>query len=292
MELKGLEEKAGKLRLNGMKISENGEVIYEKYWEDDCRRNIYSASKSFTSAAVGIAVREGLISLSEPLTEAFGEDIPEEPDENLKAATVRDLLTMNLGQANGFLMGKQRPYIQEDDWVKAALKIPFVYKPGTHYVYNNVGPYLAGILVQRRCGCDLLEYLNPRLFKPLGIKRTIWETDPYGSTFGAGGLFLTVDELHRFGIMYLQEGQYNGKQILPKEWVDESTRKQSDSSEDPDGYGYLFWMGRYNSYYAYGKYGQKTMIFRDKNAVVTFMADNHDDQALMDAVYEDVYPNL
>lgn len=70
-----------------------------------------------------------------------------------------------------------------------SLAIPFKFKPGTHFVYNNVGPYLAGILVQRRAGCDLVSYLTPRLFSHIGIKRPTWETDPLGNSFGAGGLF-------------------------------------------------------------------------------------------------------
>ena len=92
--------------------------------------------------------QEGLLSLDEKLTEAFAEDLPKEVDENLKKATVRDLLTMCLGQEKGNLMGEQRPLYAEDDWVKLSLSLPFVYEPGTHFVYNNVGPYLAGILVQ------------------------------------------------------------------------------------------------------------------------------------------------
>ena len=93
-------------------------------------------------------------------------------------------------------------------------------------LYNNVGPYLAGILVQRRAGCDLTEYLMPRLFGPLGIWRPTWECDPLGNTFGAGGLMLTLSELHRFGLLYLNEGMWNGQQLISREWVKESTQQQ------------------------------------------------------------------
>lgn len=200
----------------GIKVTKDGDLINEWYSEPECRRNIYSATKSFTSCAVGFAVQEGLLSLDEKLTDAFPEDLPDVIDDNLKMATVRDLLTMCLGQEQGSLMGEQRPLYQEDDWVKMSLAIPFQYKPGTHFVYNNVGPYLAGILVQRRSGCDLVSYLTPRLFKHLGIKRPTWETDPLGNSFGAGGLFLTLSELHKFGLFYLNKGKWNGKQIYPK----------------------------------------------------------------------------
>ena len=118
MDLSNFVEKAKELNVLGFKVSQNGELIGEWYSEPECRRNIYSATKSFTSCAVGFAAQEGLLSLDEKLTEAFAEDLPKEVDENLKKATVRDLLTMCLGQKEGSLMGEQRPLYAEDDWVK------------------------------------------------------------------------------------------------------------------------------------------------------------------------------
>ena len=135
----------------GIKVTKDGDLINEWY------RNFYSATNSFTSCAVGFAVQEGLLSLDEKLTDAFPEDLPDVIDDNLKMATVRDLLTMCLGQEQGSLMGEQRPLYQEDDWVKMSLAIPFQYKPGTHFVYNNVGPYLAGILILHQGFLNILE---------------------------------------------------------------------------------------------------------------------------------------
>ena len=219
MDISEFIEVAKNLNVLGIKITKDGELAAEWHSEPECRRNIYSATKSFTSCAVGFAVQEGLIDLNEKLTEAFSGDMPENIDDNLKSATVRDLLTMCLGQEKGNLMGEQRPLYKEDDWVKMSLAVPFKYRPGTHFVYNNVGPYLAGILVQRRSGCDLVSYLTPRLFSHLGIKRPTWETDPLGNSFGAGGLFLTLSELHKFGLFYLNEGRWNGRQILSEQWI-------------------------------------------------------------------------
>ena len=279
VDLKEFEQKAADLRVLGMKISIGQDTVYEKYWDEDCRRNIYSASKSFTSCAVGFAVQEGLIDLDERLVDAFKENIPNNPDENLKKATVKDLLTMTLGQEKGFLMGKQRPRMEEQNWVKASLAIPFVYEPGTHFVYNNVGPYLAGILVQRRAGCDLLSYLTPRLLKPLGIRKTIWEVDPEGNTFGAGGLFLTLSELHKFGLFYLNKGKWNGKQLLNAAWIEESTKPS-----DTEQYGYLFWRGKYNSYRADGKYSQLSIVLPDADAVVSLVAECRKGEELTQAI--------
>ena len=272
-------EKAEKLNVLGIKVTQNDELVAEWHSEGECRRNIYSATKSFTSCAVGFAVQEGLISLDEKLTEAFSKDMPDFIYDNLKKATVRDLLTMCLGQEQGNLMGEQRPLYEEDDWVKMSLSIPFKYEPGTNFVYNNVGPYLAGILVQRRAGCDLVSYLTPRLFLHLGIKRPTWETDPLGNSFGAGGLFLTLSELHKFGLFYLNKGKWNDRQILSEKWIEEST-----SASDTEKYGYLFWRGEHNSFRADGKYSQISMVLPDKNAVISLVAECRKGEELMRAV--------
>ena len=292
MDLNQFVEAATPLRALGVIVSQNGQEIARHTWEPACRRNIYSATKSFTSAAVGIAVREGLLSLDEKLVDAFAEDVPEEVSENLQKATVRDLLTMCLGQEKGFLMGNDRPYYDDPNWARLALKQPFVYEPGTHFVYNNSGPYLAGLLVQRRAGCDLVHYLLPRLFSPMEIQRPTWETDPLGNNFGAGGLFLTLDELHKFGLLYLQEGSWNGRQLIPAEWIAESIKKQVENRRDPYGYGYLFWGGEHGSFRADGKYGQFTIVMRDKNAVVTITAESREADQLLAKVFEYIYPQL
>ena len=93
----------------GIKVTKDGALIYEWYSEPECRRNIYSATKSFTSCAVGFAVQEGLLSLDEKLTDAFPEDLPDVIDDYLKMATVRDLLTMCIGKEQGSLKVEQRP---------------------------------------------------------------------------------------------------------------------------------------------------------------------------------------
>ena len=99
---------------------------------------------------------------------------------------------MALGQKSPALMGEQAAVLKERDWVKYSLAQPFIRKPGSEFQYNNVGPYLAGILVQRRAGCDLVSYLTPRLFEPLGIVRPTWEADPLGYTLRRRGTFFSV----------------------------------------------------------------------------------------------------
>lgn len=287
MDLGRFVEETQPIGLLGVKVSQGDALIGEWRLEGECRRNIYSASKSFTACAVGFAVQEGLLSLSERLTDVFKNELPTDVSENLQRATVRDLLTMCLGQQEGSLMGDQRPLYEEDNWVKLSLSIPFTDAPGTRFVYSNVGPYLAGVLVQRRAGCDLVSYLTPRLFSHLGIKRPTWESDPLGNTFGAGGLFLTLSELHRFGLFCLNEGSWGGRQLLSPEWLRECARPQSS-----EGYGYLFWLGEYHSYRADGKYCQLSVILPDKQAVVTTVAECRNGKRFHRALYDKICAQL
>ena len=199
---------------------------------------------------------------------------------------------MCLGQEKAELMGAQRPVYEEEDWVKMSLALPFVYEPGTKFVYNNVGPYLAGVLVERRAGCDLVSYLYPRLFKPLGIARPTWELDPYGHVFGAGGLFLTMDELHKLGLLYLQNGNWNGKQLVPESWVKAATSKQVENDADSFGYGYLFWGAEKTPSAPTENTASGPSSVARKNAVITVVAECRRSPELMDAVFTEVFPQV
>ena len=290
MNIEKLENQQDQLRLLNLRVWQRGKILLSKDGEEDIRRNIYSASKSFTSLAVGIAEREGLLSLDEKLCDAFPKELPEKVGEYLEQATVKDLLTMGLGQDAPYLMGGQRVAMEEPDWVRYCLARPFVHRPGEVFLYSNAGPYLAGVLVQRRAGCDLVSYLTPRLFDHLGITRPTWEVDPQGYTFGAGGLFFTLSELHTFGQFYLQNGLWNGRQLLSPAWVKESTTKQVENGQQ--GYGYLFWGGPQGTFRADGKYGQLSILCRDKDAVITVVAECRDVPSLMDAIFDELYPQL
>ena len=290
MDLRKFESAIESLGVLGIRVSQGGELIAQRSWDEECRRNIYSASKSVTSCAVGFAVQEGLVKLSEKLVDAFPDDLPAHVGDCLAAATVRDLLTMCLGQREAALMGGQRPLYAQRDWVKLSLALPFEDAPGTKFVYNNVGPYLAGVLVQRRAGCTLVDYLPPRLFHHMGIQRPTWETDPQGMTFGAGGLFWTLTELHAFGQFCLQRGAWNGRRLLDGDWIDQCASKQVDNGAD--GYGYLFWRGANNSYRADGKYGQLSIVFPDRDAVISAVAECRQVEKLMDAIHAHLVPQL
>lgn len=263
---------AERLAVRGMRVYQNGELVASYQPEPEQRQNQYSGTKSFTSTACAFAIQEGLFSLEDHVLEHFAAYAPEKPSENLKKMKLRHLITMSMGFEKPMLMGAMRPKMVEKDWVKFVLNTNVVHEPGTVFQYNNAGPYLLGILIQRKAGMSLVDYLMPRLFEPLGIERPECENDPLGNTFGAGGLQLNVSEFAKLGLLYLQKGKWNDSQLIPESWVAEAGKPQilADEGDEEIGhhYGYLFWTMPDGAFRADGKYGQYCIVLPRKNAVV------------------------
>ncbi|HZJ57386.1 MAG TPA: serine hydrolase, partial [Clostridia bacterium] len=217
-------ENTKNIMINNILVLKDGEEIAAYNWEPEIRQNQYSVSKSFTSSAMGIAVGEGLLTLDDPVIDFLPEKVPDNPPDRLRRLKVRHLLTMGVGHDESHLMAEQRYTTEETDWVRLSLAIPMDFEPGARFVYSNVGPYLAGMIIRRLTGSDLRDYLMPRLFEPLGIWLPTWETDPLGNSFGSGGLMLKVSEIAKLGQLYLQGGQWEGKQLIPKQWVEEVSK--------------------------------------------------------------------
>ena len=185
--VRSVEEK--NLSLMGIIVRQHGELIAEHRWKPDERTNLRSVAKSVMSLAVGMAVEEGLLSLNETIAEAFAEVLPKNGyDEKLSRMTLWHLLTLTTGHAKGLLPPNRRDSI--DDWLGHILTQPVELEPGTRFVYNNAGPYLAGTLLKMRTGQQLTDWLRPRLFEPLGIKNPQWFVCPQGRQICMGGLFL------------------------------------------------------------------------------------------------------
>lgn len=290
--LEAFSQKAPEYHVLNILVYKDGQLLERADWDTEIRRNQYSASKTFTAMAVGIAKEEGLLSLDERLVDAFSQELPENPDENLQKATIRDLLTMCLGQEKGLLMGDSRPFLPEKNWVRYSLSHPFIYTPGERFVYSNVGPYLAGVLIQRRARMNLVDYLLPRLFTPLGITRPTWETDPQGLTFGAGGLFLSVSELGTFTQLLLNRGLWKGEQLISESWINEASAHHATPGHNPEGYGYLIWRGPESSYRSDGKYGQFGIVLPKQNAVIAVNAECRTERKLLEHLYATVFPRL
>ena len=256
--------------LHSFMLLRGGKVVAEGWWypyNPDSPHRLYSLSKSFTSTAVGLAVEEGLMSLDDLVLDHFPEEAPAEPDENLAAMRVRDLLRMNTGhlkeQADAFWS------TERDTWAESFLAVPVGLKPGTHFVYNTGATYMAGLMVQRLTGGTLIDYLTPRLFAPLGIEGATWQSDDEGYNVGGWGLRIRTEDIARFGQLLLQRGMWDGRRLLPEWWVAEATALQTANGSDPDsdwdqGYGYQFWRCRHNAYRGDGAFGQYCIVMPDQ----------------------------
>jgi CubicO group peptidase (beta-lactamase class C family) len=159
---------------------------------------------------------------------------------------------------------------------------PIIYEPGSHFMYNNAATYMLSKLISMKTGDCLSDFLRPRIFEPLGIKNVDWEKDVNGINYGLSGLFLSAHDLSKFGQLLLDDGMWNGRSLIPKQYIQEATTKQIDTSDfnEPfatadhrSGYGYQLWMNSYSgSYRLDGKYGQYVVIIPNQKAVVTYVS--------------------
>lgn len=278
--------------MHSFMLVRHGHVVAECWWNPQTSETSHilnSLSKSFTSTAVGLVVAEGKLNVEDPVLKFFPDLAPAEPSENLKAMKVKDLLTMSTGHDKEPKPGPQ------DIWVKTFLAHPVPHKPGTKFVYNSQATYTLSAIVQKVTGKTVLEYLQPRLFEPLGIKNPTWGTSPQGITLGGWGLFITTEDIAKFGQLYLQKGKWNDKQLVPQAWVEAATGKQVENGPKPNsdwgqGYGYQFWQCRHGAYRGDGASGQFCIVLPEQDAVIAITAHTGNMQAQLNLVWDKLLP--
>ena len=268
--------------LHSVMVLRHGVVIAEGWAAPYTRERphaMFSVSKSFTSTAIGFARAEGLLGLDDLVLDHFVDEAPVRPDENLRRMRVRDLLTMTTGHD----VAPDDEVFGQADWVRGFLAQPVPRVPGTHFVYNTPASYMLSALVQRLTGERVLTYLTPRLFEPLGIVGATWEQSPSGVDVGGFGLSVTTEDLACFGQLYLQDGRWDGRQVLPAGWAREATASQVVSGNGPagdgpardepssdwdQGYGFQFWRNREGGFRADGAFGQLSIVLPEQDMVV------------------------
>jgi hypothetical protein len=171
------------------------------------------------------------------------------------------------------------------------------HKPGTHFLYNTSATYMLSAVVQKATGMTVLDYLKPRLFEPLGIEHPTWETSPQGITTGGFGLSIRTEDIAKFGQLYLQKGVWNGKQLVPAEWVAAATTRQTSNGSNPEsdwdqGYGYQFWRARHGAYRGDGAFGQFCVVMPKQDAVVAITSGVKDMQAVLNLVWDKLLPAM
>jgi CubicO group peptidase (beta-lactamase class C family) len=295
-------DKSG-MEFHSIMIVRHGKVITEGWWKPYApalKHTLYSVSKSFTSTAIGFAVSEKRLTVNDKVISFFPADLPDTISPNLAALTVKDLLTMSAGQEKDPAV---TPKIRETNWVKAFLSVPIVNTPGSKFLYNSLGTYMLSAIIQKVTGQKVIDYLTPRLFAPLHIMGIDWEVDPRGTNTGGWGLRVKTEDMAKFGQLYLQRGMWEGKQILPKEWIDEATTQkilqspampqaERDTSDWQQGYCYQFWRCRHNAFRGDGAFGQLIVVLPGEDAVVVVTAETTDMQAELNLVWKHLLPVL
>ena len=288
--------------MHGFVLLRHGKLVAEGSWAPyatlDETHRLYSHSKAVTATAVGFLVDAGKLDLDERAVDILTDKVPAEPSENLRQLRVRDLLTMNAGAEKTDAERNDR----DGDWEKAFLANAIDGKPGLRFRYDSGATYLLGAIVERKCGQPMMEFLQQRLFGPLGIDK-VWTTfSPSGTPCGGWGMNMTTREMALFGQLYLQKGEWNGKRLLSEDWVSLASTRQTwsgkigvtgqDGSDWHQGYGFKFWRCRHNCYRADGASGQFTIVMPDQDAVLSIHAGIDNTQKELDLVWDYVLPAL
>jgi CubicO group peptidase (beta-lactamase class C family) len=292
---------ASRVELHSFMFLRHGKVIAEgwlKPYGPDYKHLLYSASKTYTATGIGLAVSEKRLKVTDKVVSFFPYSLPDTISDYIKELTVKDLLTMSVGQDP-----EPRSMGSGGDWIQSFLSARPVHKPGTIFMYNNMATFMLSAIVQQVTGQTLFEYLQPRIFKPLGINGIDWDLNPQGINLGMIGLRLRTEDLAKFGQLLMQEGVWNKKQLIPKEWVKEATSFKIESRGGSDrvpkeindwvqGYCYQMWRGRNNTVRLDGMAGQFVVLIPDKDAVVIFTANARDTQDELNLMHNYLIPAI
>ncbi len=286
--------------IHSFMLVRHGHVVAEGWWSPyvpDHPHMVFSLSKSFTATAVGLALNENYFSLDDAVLSFFPDEAPSEAVDLLKEMRVRHLLSMSTGHAIDTwsdMVGRS-----DGDWRKGFFSVPLSHPPGTHFVYNSGATYMLSAIVQKCTGMKLVDYLEQKLFEPLGIEGATWSESPQGITAGGIGLNIKTEDIAKFGQLYLQRGVWQGESVLSEAWVDAATAAQISNSDgvQPDwsqGYGYQFWRCRHNAYRGDGVFGQYCIVMPEQDAVLVMTGgvDVFDMQQPLDLVWELLLPEM
>lgn len=253
-----------KTDIHSVMVLRHGKVIAEIYpapFAPEYRHTMYSCSKTFVGVAVGLAIADNCLRLTDRVATFFPELLPDTVSANLATMTVRDLLTMTSGITPDWNMRNIHT-----DWIRTYLAKP-VKTPGKHFEYDSTCTYLLSAIVQKATGMTVLDYLKLKIFNPMHITDVAWEQSPEGFNTGGWGVYIQSESLAKFGLLLLNHGVWEGKQLIPASWVEQMMARQMDTGGD--GYGYHLWLCEYpGAVRADGALGQYVLIIPDKDMVV------------------------
>ncbi len=291
-------------RLYGVLVVKNGYLIAEEYFNVgavDRKNRLKSATKSVTSALVGIALDQGcLSSVDQKMMEFFPEFADQITDPRKEQIAIRDMLQMRAG----YPFEETDPALFEalwsGDFLRRIVEFPLTSDPGTRFQYSNLTTHWLGVIVARACDTDLRSFGQEHLFSPLDIELGDWIQDVDGYYIGPWEMHFTARDLAKFGLLYLNDGEYEGKQVVSADWVRDSLQSYSEglfnSLEDrlwgagrylrDVGYGYQWWSARAGDHhfnFAWGHGGQLIVLLDEFDMVIAVAADpfyaQHDEES-------------
>ncbi len=265
------------MKIDSVLVVRNGYIVLDAYsYPRDAadRHNIYSCSKSVTSALVGIAIDKGFIkSVQEPVLGFFPNHTARNLDTDKQAMTLEHVLTMTTGlecrDSYRYKWTGLQQLRDSADWVQFMIDLSMAQQPGTHFEYCNGATFLLSAIIQQKTGLDALSFAEAHLFGPLGISGVSWPSNPQGITVGYGKIYMRPRDMAKFGYLYLNNGLWEDKQIISARWIKDSTRKHA-STKGPMDYGYQWWTMGSGAYTALGYYGQFIIVVPHKNIVAVF----------------------
>jgi CubicO group peptidase (beta-lactamase class C family) len=293
----GLYYDAEKLEtLYGLLVIRNGKLIAEKYFNKGSVTQVsgrMSTTKSYTSALVGIALQKGCLkSVDQKMIDFFPEFADKITDPRKKRITIRHMLQMRAGYP---WEGRVPEYFtilfmgNNWHWLPHLVDFPLMNDPGKEFNYSNLNSHLLGVIVARACNTDLKSLAEEYIFSPIGAKLPRWTADPDHYNWGHFEIYVTARDMAKFGLLYLNHGMYNGKQVLPASWVRDSLRRYSEGINFTGwlssklggyfsdlGYGYQWWSagaGAHKFDFAWGHGGQLIVLLHKLNMVIVTTAD-------------------
>ena len=271
------------MQIEGVVLIRNGYLVFERYpspeYTSENIHFLFSVTKSFTSALIGIALDQGYFQdTSQTMMSFFPDREILDTDGRKSRVTVENLLMMRSGMkwdesSAGFDTPENDIYhINNGDGLQYCLNLPMVAEPGELWHYNTGSSHILSGIIRETTGTTTLDFAKTNLFTPIGIDNVLWSADLGGTQKGGFDLQLTPRDMARFGYLYLNEGRWGDRQIISEEWIHQSTRSLTTLNEET-GYGYQWWiMPRLDAYRASGLYGQQIFVAPDENIVMVFTA--------------------
>lgn len=274
--------------LYGLLVVKNGYLIAEGYFNGGSigqQVALASVTKSYTSALVGIALQQGVLtSLDQKMIEFFPEFAAEITDPRKEQITIGNMLRMRSGYPwEEFTPPHLDVLFSNNNWLPRLVEFPLTNDPGTAFGYSNLTAHLLAVIVARACDTDLRSYAQQHLFSPLKVQLGYWPRDANGYYHGSGDISFNARDAAKFGLLYLNDGEYEGRQVIPADWVTDSLQRYSQDLYNNRlgryfrdiGYGYLWWSaraGKHAFYYAWGHGGNLIVLLDELDMVIVTTA--------------------